>query len=102
MFKPLNNFVLVEFDNTDTERKTAGGIVMPGTAGSNFMHATVVATSSAVEIEGTNHTRRPRVLKGDRVVVMVTAPPALPGLEVEPGSPVRVIQENEIIGTCDA
>jgi len=97
-FQPINQFVIVQC-KAPGERKSAGGIVLTGSVLGYFVEAKVLAVSERVEIEGTDKVRRPRVRPGQKVVVMCTAPPALPGLACTTGNEeVRLIQETEIVG----
>ena len=98
MFKPLNQFIIVRC-KIKGEHKTESGLFLSGNVGSSFIEATVLATSDAVSIEGTNLTRPPRVSEGQRVMLFQAAPPAMPGVACEMGNQeVRLIQEEELVG----
>ena len=98
LFKPIGQFAIVRCEQAG-ERTTESGIVLAESVHSHLCKGVVVEVSDGVPIEGTADVRPMRVKPGDVVVMMMTAPPALPGLALSPAQPeLRMIDEAEIVG----
>ena len=95
MFKPLNNYVLLE--RIEEENKTAGGIIIPDTAKEKPSRGRVIATGDGVYEGGS---RMPMTVKiGD---VGLVAKWAASANEVKiNGSDYVLIKESDILGILD-
>lgn len=92
MFKPLNNYVLIE--RIEEENKTAGGIIIPDTAREKPSRGRVIATGDGIFENGV---RVPMsVAAGDTVLFAKWAASAN---EVKiDGKDYILIKENDILG----
>ncbi len=93
-FRPLHDRVLVR--RAEAETKTAGGIIIPGTAEEKPSEGEIVAVGNGYVSEDGN-VRALDVKKGDRVIFSKWA-----GTEVTiDGEELMVMKESDIIGIVE-
>lgn len=94
-FRPLHDRVLVR--RAEAETKTAGGIIIPGTAEEKPSEGEIVATGSGY-VNDNGETRALDVKSGDKVIFSKWA-----GTEVTiDGEELMVMKESDIIGVIAA
>jgi chaperonin GroES len=94
-FRPLHDSVLVR--RAEPETKTAGGIIIPGTAEEKPAEGEIIATGSG-HVNDNGDTRPLDVKKGDKVIFSKWA-----GTEVTvDGEELMVMKESDIIGVIAA
>jgi chaperonin GroES len=94
-FRPLHDRVLVR--RAEPETKTAGGIIIPGTAEEKPAEGEIIATGSG-HVNDNGDTRPLDVKKGDKVIFSKWA-----GTEVTvDGEELMVMKESDIIGVIAA
>ena len=92
MFKPLNNYVLME--RLPEENKTAGGIIIPDTAKEKPSRGRVVAVGDgAVE----NGNRIPMTVAVGDIVLFAKWAASLNEVKID-GNDFVLIKENDILG----
>ena len=95
MFKPLNNYVLLE--RIEEENKTAGGIIIPDTAREKPSRGRVIAVGpGAVENGARVH---PSVATGD-VVLFAKWASSVNEVKIN-GTDYVLIKENDILGILE-
>ncbi len=93
-FRPLHDRVVVK--RADAETKTAGGIIIPDTAGEKPQQGEVVAVGPGARDE-TGKIVAPDVKKGDRVLFGKWS-----GTEVKiDGQDLLIMKESDIMGVLD-
>ena len=92
MFKPLNNYVLME--RLPEENKTAGGIIIPDTAKEKPSRGRVVAVGDGV-IENGN--RVPMTVAVGDIVLFAKWAASLNEVKID-GNDFVLIKENDILG----
>ena len=94
-FRPLHDRVLVR--RAEAETKTAGGILIPGTAGDKPSEGEIVEVGTGY-VNDNGDTRPLDVKKGDKVIFSKWA-----GTEVTiDGEELMVMKESDIIGVIAA
>lgn len=94
-FRPLHDRVLVR--RAEPETKTAGGIIIPGTAEEKPAEGEIIATGSG-HVNDNGDVRPLDVQKGDKVIFSKWA-----GTEVTvDGEELMVMKESDIIGVIAA
>lgn len=94
-FRPLHDRVLVR--RAEAETKTAGGIIIPGTAEEKPSEGEIVAVGSGY-VNDNGETRALDVKQGDKVIFSQWA-----GTEVKiDGEELMVMKESDIIGVIAA
>ena len=92
MFKPLNNYVLIE--RIEEENKTAGGIIIPDTAREKPSRGRVIATG-----DGTfeNGVRVPMAVAAGDTVLFAKWAASANEVKID-GKDYILIKENDILG----
>lgn len=93
-FRPFNDFIQVR-PISEGERKSKGGLFLPGTVSSAYVRAEVVALSEGIFVPETGSMRRPRVIQGEIVwlIHMGDGEVGYPGPDN-----TRLIREVDIVG----
>ena len=92
MFKPLNNYVLLQ--RIDEETKTAGGIIIPDTAREKPSRGTVIAVGDgAIE----NGARVPMTVKPGDTVLFAKWASSANEVKID-GTDYVLIRESDILG----
>ncbi len=92
MFKPLNNYVLLE--RIEEENKTAGGIIIPDTAREKPSRGRVIATGDGVFENGA---RVPMTVAAGDVVLFAKWAASANEVKID-GKDYILIKENDILG----
>ena len=92
MFKPLNNYVLME--RLAEESKTAGGIIIPDTAKEKPVRGRVVAVGDGLYENGN---RIPMTVKPGDVVMFAKWAASLNEVKID-GADYILIKESDILG----
>ena len=92
MFKPLNNYVLLE--RIEEENKTAGGIIIPDTAKEKPVHGRVVAVGDGLVENGQ---KIPMSVKPDDVVLFAKWAASVNEVKID-GKDYVLIKESDILG----
>ena len=92
MFKPLNNYVLLE--RIEEENKTAGGIIIPDTAKEKPSRGRVIATGDGLYEDGK---RIPLTVKTGDVVLFAKWASSANEVKIN-GSDYVLIKESDILG----
>ena len=92
MFKPLNNYVLLQ--RIDEETKTAGGIIIPDTAREKPSRGTVVAVGDGAYENGA---RVPMTVKPGNTVLFAKWASSANEVKID-GADYVLIKESDILG----
>jgi len=92
MFKPLNNYVLME--RLEEENKTAGGIIIPDTAKEKPVRGRVVAVGDGIFENGN---RVPMTVAAGDVVMFAKWAASLNEVKID-GKDYVLIKETDILG----
>lgn len=92
MFKPLNNYVLME--RLEEENKTAGGIIIPDTAREKPVRARVIAVGDGVFENGT---RVPMTVSVGDIVLFAKWSSSINEVKID-GKDFVLIKESDILG----
>ena len=95
MFKPLNNYVLIE--RIEEENKTAGGIIIPDTAREKPSRGRVIATGDGAYENGT---RVPMTVKTGNVVLFAKWAASANEVKID-GKDYILVKENDILGIIE-
>lgn len=97
-WKPFDKYVQVKYVDQG-ERVSEGGILLASSVRTEVEYADVVAVSESVMTPQTGEVRRPRVRKGQKVMVVAYGGADKPGLPGPDGT--RLITEDDIVCICD-
>ena len=95
MFKPLNNYVLLE--RIEEENKTAGGIIIPDTAKEKPSRGRVIATGPGAFENGS---RIPMSVKAGDVVMFAKWASSVNEVKIN-GADYVLIKETDILGVLE-
>ena len=95
MFKPLNNYVLLE--RIEEENKTAGGIIIPDNAREKPSRARVVAVGNGIFENGA---RVPMTVKSGDVVLFAKWAASANEVKID-GKDYVLVKESDILGILD-
>lgn len=95
MFKPLNNYVLIQ--RIEEENKTAGGIIIPDTAREKPSRGRVVAVGDGATENGT---RIPMTVKPNDIVLFAKWAASANEVKLD-GTDYVLIKESDILGIIE-
>lgn len=95
MFKPLNNYVLIQ--RIEEENKTAGGIIIPDTAREKPSRGRVVAVGDGAFENGT---RVPMTVKVGNTVLFAKWAASANDVKID-GNEYVLIKESDILGIIE-
>ena len=95
MFKPLNNYVLIE--RIEEENKTAGGIIIPDTAKEKPSRGRVIATGPGAFENGA---RVPMTVKANDTVMFAKWAASANEVKIN-GADYVLIKESDILGILE-
>lgn len=95
MFKPLNNYVLIQ--RIEEENKTAGGIIIPDTAKEKPSRGRVIAVGDGVFEHGT---RVPMTVKVGDTVLFAKWASSANDVKID-GNEYVLIKESDILGIIE-
>ncbi len=95
MFKPLNNYVLIQ--RIEEENKTAGGIIIPDTAKEKPSRGRVIAVGDGIFDHGT---RVPMTVKTGDTVLFAKWASSANDVKID-GAEYVLIKESDILGIIE-